>query len=594
MSSKHSPSKIEMGQEQPQPTMKQRGSHPLSRLILAAGAALVLVAGLHSCNHNSRGHTEPHRPHYKTGNYSHSERLKPMCPQLPALTPSDRLQPLLDSIEQTPGYTDAVLERLSNAVKIQTVSYDNMTNVPPTPGNDPAHAPFLAFHAHLRTAFPLVHARMDLRVINEYSLLYTWKGSDEAVAPMVLMAHIDVVPVLPETVNQWTHEPFSGLIDKKNGLVWGRGSSDTKSTLLGTLEAAERLLGAGYTPKSDVYFAFGHDEEISGYQGARKIAEYMVKELGLTGKIGLLIDEGTSFDEFEGVPMANVAVAEKGYVDVSVTVETKGGHSSVPPKHTGIGLTALLVSALEAHPYPVSIPDSNPILGLVHCYAEHSPKPKKFFKWAVNHLPESRSKLAEKVASISPSFEALLGTTQATDIIFGGLKVNALPEKVTTVINHRIAVDSSLAEVQAHLTSILKPVAIKNGLDFVIHDFISESVGILLSPDSLGTVTVRTNSGVGLEPSPMSPSVGSGERAWNVLEGSIRHVYEAAYDNLIVTPSMMAGNTDTRHYWNLTKNIYRFGPGRGANVHTVNEYVSIDGYLDAIKFYEALIRNWNS
>ncbi|KAJ3399020.1 hypothetical protein HDU80_008337 [Chytriomyces hyalinus] len=556
MSSKQSPSKIEMGQEQPQPTMKQSGSRPLSRLLLAAGAALVLVAGLHSCSHNSRGHPEQHRSHSKTSNYVHSDRLQPMCPQLPALTPSDRLQPLLDSIEQTPGYTDAVLERLSNAVKIQTVSYDNMTNVPPTPGNDPAHAPFLAFHAHLRTAFPLVHARMDLRVINEYSLLYTWKGSDEAAAPMVLMAHIDVVPVLPETVNQWTHEPFSGLIDKKNGLVWGRGSSDTKSTLLGTLEAAERLLGAGFTPKSDVYFAFGHDEEISGYQGARKIAEYMVKELGLTGKIGLLIDEGTSFDEFEGVPMANVAVAEKGYVDVSMTVETKGGHSSVPPKHTGIGLTALLVSALEAHPYPVSIPDSNPILGLVHCYAEHSPEPKKF--------------------SNGPS------------------TIFQKAEKVTTVINHRIAVDSSLAEVQAHLTSILKPVAIKNGLDFVIHDFISENVGILLSPDSLGTVTVRTNSGVGLEPSPMSPSVGSGERAWNVLEGSIRHVYEAAYDNLIVTPSMMAGNTDTRHYWNLTKNIYRFGPGRGANVHTVNEYVSIDGYLDAIKFYEALIRNWNS
>ncbi|KAI8830693.1 hypothetical protein BJ741DRAFT_652126 [Chytriomyces cf. hyalinus JEL632] len=489
MSFKHCPSKIEMGQEQPQPTMKQRGSHPLSRLLLAAGAALVLVAA--------------------------------------------------------------------------TLGLDRTR--------------FLAFHAHLRTAFPLVHARMDLRVINEYSLLYTWKGSDEGAAPMVLMV--------------------SGLMNHSLGSLTKRtawfGDGDPATPSRRFLEHSKR-------PKdflAQVLLlnpAFGHDEEISGYQGARKIAEYMVKELGLTGKIGLLIDEGTSFDEFEGVPMANVTVAEKGYVDVSLTVETKGGHSSVPPKHTGIGLTALLMSALEAHPYPVSIPDSNPILGLVRCYAEHSPKPKKFFKWAVNHLPESRSKLAEKVASISPSFEALLGTTQATDIIFGGLKINALPEKVTTVINHRIAVDSSLAEVQAHLTSILKPVAIKNGLDFVIHDFISESVGILPSLDSLGTVTVRTNSGVGLEPSPMSPSVGSGERAWNVLEGSIRHAYEAACDNLIVTPSMMAGNTDTRHYWNLTKNIYRFGPGRGANVHTVYEYVAIDGYLDGIKFYEALIRNWNS
>ncbi|KAJ3059303.1 hypothetical protein HDU99_006405, partial [Rhizoclosmatium hyalinum] len=73
-------------------------------------------------------------------------------------------------------------------------------------------------------------------------------------------------------------------IDEKNGLLWGRGSGDTKATFMGHLEAVEKLLEAGFTPKRTVYLAYGHDEEISGHQGARKLAEYLEHDLKLAGK----------------------------------------------------------------------------------------------------------------------------------------------------------------------------------------------------------------------------------------------------------------------------------------------------------------------
>jgi Gly-Xaa carboxypeptidase len=69
---------------------------------------------------------------------------------------------------------------------------------------------------------------VQLEHINTHGLLYTYQGSDAALKPIVFTAHQDVVPVDASSEARWTHAPFSGLIDEKLGLVWGRGSSDDK------------------------------------------------------------------------------------------------------------------------------------------------------------------------------------------------------------------------------------------------------------------------------------------------------------------------------------------------------------------------------
>ncbi|KAI8621852.1 hypothetical protein BC830DRAFT_1160164 [Chytriomyces sp. MP71] len=475
--------------------------------------------------------------------------------------------------------------RLSAAISVRTVSYDNLTNLAPGPIDvpDPVRAPLEDFHVLLEKAFPRVHSNLERTVVNRYSLLFKWSGTypgGPGNEPMVLMAHQDVVPALPDTIDQWTHDPFAGYIDLDLGRIWGRGASDCKSTLMGQLEAVEALLAAGFTPSRDIYLAYGSDEEISGHQGAKYIAEHMETKLGLTGKIGLIVDEGSAFEMFLGVPVANVAVTERGYVDVGVTVETKGGHSSVPPPHTGIGYTALLISAIEDAEYESSLSDENPLLQYVKCYVGHADNPDKELTRAVARLNKGgRKVLVDRLSHLSNEWHSLLTTTQAVDVITGGLKVNALPEKVTTLINHRISVDSSLAETQKHLLRAIVPVAKKHRLDLPTN----------------GKVTVAPNFGYGLEPSPVSPSIGSGVRAWDILEGTIHAVYDPVYhEKVVVSPGMMTGNTDTRWYHNLSTNIYRFAPARGTNIHTVDEYVTIDDYVNAIKFYETLIRNWSA
>ncbi|KAJ3083361.1 hypothetical protein HK100_009467 [Physocladia obscura] len=235
------------------------------------------------------------------------------CDQVPALVPdSSRLN---DSQLFSPEFAATAAKRLSQAVQIPTVSFDNMTDLAPTVPDASVHLPFLRFHTFLENAFPLVHKHLLRRVINKYSLLYSWKGTNHYAAPLILMAHIDVVPVLPETANLWTHDPFSGYIDHENGFLWGRGAGDTKATVLGTLEAVEALLKATngkYLPNSDIYLAFGHDEEISGYQGAKSIADYLQHDLGLAGKVGLIVDEGPGFGEVNDVRLATVGTGEKG------------------------------------------------------------------------------------------------------------------------------------------------------------------------------------------------------------------------------------------------------------------------------------------
>jgi Gly-Xaa carboxypeptidase len=196
--------------------------------------------------------------------------------------------------------------------------------------------------------------------IKRYSLLYIWKGQNTTLPSLFLASHIDVVPVPDETLTQWTHPPFAGFSDGKT--VWGRGASDTKSTLVAVLEAVERLLEEGFVGERNVILAFvrprlfffmirfcvvrvlisfffllwgkGHDEEVSGYQGAKYISR-RVQELGYT--IGMIIDEGVSKENLgageEGLVL--VGTAEKGYMDMEVVVNMPGGHSSIPPDHTG-------------------------------------------------------------------------------------------------------------------------------------------------------------------------------------------------------------------------------------------------------------------
>src|SRR5688572_11676053 len=141
-------------------------------------------------------------------------------------------------------------ERLAGAVRIGTISHaDGATDL----------ASFHRLHAFLESSFPRVHATLSRETVNRGSLLFRWRGTDSSLKPILLMGHLDVVPVEPATESNWQHDPFGGAI--VDGFIWGRGSIDNKSGVLGTLEAVETLLAEGFTPERTIYLAYGHDEE---------------------------------------------------------------------------------------------------------------------------------------------------------------------------------------------------------------------------------------------------------------------------------------------------------------------------------------------
>src|SRR5512140_98330 len=159
--------------------------------------------------------------------------------------------------------SDEIAERVAEIVRCKTISMIE---------EDPEQArTFAGLRQTLQRLYPHLHKKLDLQLFNEHALLYTWHGSDPELAPVVLMAHYDVVPVSPDSLAQWEHPPFSG--DIADGFVWGRGALDDKSQLAGILEAVEELVMLEYQPKRTFYLAFGHDEEIGG-TGQKAFVEY--------------------------------------------------------------------------------------------------------------------------------------------------------------------------------------------------------------------------------------------------------------------------------------------------------------------------------
>lgn len=573
-----------------------------------------------------------------------------VCPQVPEYDAKAALGELKIEL---PTIREAV-DRLSQAVQIDTAVQDNWVD----PNEDPEPwAKFEAFANYLEKAFPAVHAYespLKREFLHKHGLLYIWPGSDTSLKPLLLTAHQDVVPIDQTTQHDWLFPPFSGYIDLVNQTVWGRGAFDCKVRLLGTLSAAESLLRSNWTPRRTIVLAYGYDEEVGGEQGAQYLGERLQELYGNDG-IAMLVDEGmpvySAYDvESFGAPIAAPAVSEKGALNVRVEVRSKGGHSSMPPPHTSIGLLSKIVTFLEDHPFPDKIKEkSEAQIRFLQCLRDHPRVPKKlrhalleleyaersldagFLRLYAAELPvyerlylaaapitvqQNRLERARKrvLELLNDNTRLVLKTTQAVDVIEGGVKVNALPESAHAIVNHRIAPYSSVAETQDRYKKLLTSVARTLDLSFT-------AFGEELVPHtnaSAGALVV-TNESWMRDVAHISPFEGKNAGPFRLLSSVIRqtwHLDEPRHvlheganaaptskkpfkDSVRVTPSTMFANTDTFWYRNLTQNVFRFGPATLHRdltgipmlhtTHTVNEHVPIDAIMKAIEFYTNLM-----
>ncbi|RDW67020.1 hypothetical protein BP5796_09769 [Coleophoma crateriformis] len=509
----------------------------------------------------------------------------PACPQFPALKPmgidqTELQQKVMLEIDSD-DFFDKSLKRLQGAVQIPTESFDDLGEV----GVDERWEIFKEFHAYLEKTFPLVFSKLEITKPNTYGLLINWQGKDKSMKPYLFMAHQDVVPVLAVTESRWKYPPYSAHYDGR--FVWGRGASDCKNNLMGVLGTLETLLEQDFVPERTIMAGFGFDEEISGFHGAAYIAKELEDKLG-KNSIELIIDEGgLGIKEMYGATFALPGLGEKGYMDIKITVETEGGHSSVPPDNTGIGILSRIVAAIEDAPYSPDLTPANPYFTTLQCAAEYGPSISKALKKSIKKSLTSKSEakaLAEYLAKDDIKNRYLMQTSQATDLVSGGVKINALPEKVYAVVNHRIAVESRIADIRANMQTVLEEKILSK---FSMSLDAWGSVSGNTSAKSTGQIILEDFS-VPLEPSPVSPY---DTDAYRVFTGTIKQVLG---EDIIVAPSIMTGNTDTKYYWDLSKNIYRFSPVREEgrfNAHTVDERVGMKEHMEGIKFYTQIILN---
>ena len=451
-----------------------------------------------------------------------------------------------DKVSSIPLNYQQAAQRLAGSLKFKTISYQQ-----PEKRDE---SQFLGFHQYLNDSYPLVHQTLELTKINQLSLLYRWKAnSPSKLKPIVIMGHFDVVPVDPSTLDDWQYPPFDGVVAKGN--IWGRGTLDDKGAVLAILESIEYLISEGFAPNRDVYFSFGHDEEIGGNEGAEKAVEYLKKK---NLKFEYVIDEGGFVTErmmpgFD-LPLALIGVAEKGYLSVALSVQSDGGHSSVPPPSTSIGIVSQAIVKLENNQLkPRLVTATEKMLTTI---GRNMPFGKRlvfanlwlFKPFLIDQLVQSKLT------------NATIRTTTAATVFNAGEKENALPINASAIVNFRLLPGDSIESVIAHISKVID--------------------------DDRVTIKVLK----GGEATPISSTEST------IYKQLIQVIDKVSPEQgMVIVPNLMVGGTDSKHFVELSENVYRFNgvkinPESFTGFHGTNEYLPVEEYQRAINFYYQLLK----
>ncbi|MBQ3128531.1 MAG: M20/M25/M40 family metallo-hydrolase [Clostridia bacterium] len=434
-----------------------------------------------------------------------------------------------------PKRTDEYCAKLSEMVQYETISKRGEVNT----------EKFLGFHKVLEKLFPTVHEKLEKTEIDG-NLLFKWKGKSSE-KPILIMSHQDVV----EATGEWKYPPFSGEIAE--GKVWGRGTSDTKCTVMAFFQAAEELLKAGYTPDCDVYIASSCTEEIGG-DGAPKIVDYLDKQ-GV--KLFLVCDEGGGIiqDPIAGIKgnFAMVGVFEKGYGDVKFIARSTGGHASAPPKNTPIARLSKFVAAVDKkNPFNVEfMPEVEAMFTKLAPYAGFG------LRLIFGNLWLFKPLMKKLLPMISAQAGAMLSTTIAFTMAEGSNGYNVIPQEASICANMRYIPHQGTDESLEVITNLAKKYDIET--EVVYRGYPSPCVDI------------------------------HGE-AFKMVESAI----EECFPGVGCSPYVVTGATDARFYSKICDSCVRFapviyGPEQMKGMHGLNENIECNTLAGAVDFYKKII-----
>jgi len=442
-------------------------------------------------------------------------------------------------IENVAVNAEETAARLARMIRCKTVSSLDGLNV----NKDE----FDKFRVLLAELYPRVHKSCKLERMGTSGILYTLKGKSDA-APVVFMAHYDVVPAEERA---WDKPAFEGILE--DGVLWGRGTLDTKGTLCAILEAAESLVAGGFVPENDLYFAFSGDEEIAGDSAPLIVDEF--QKCGVAP--AMVLDEGGAVVEgvFPGVslPCAMIGTAEKGMLDVELSVEGRGGHASTPPPHTPVGVLARAVTRIENRPFKSRL--TPPVAVMFDTLGRHS---SFVYRLVFANLWCFKPLLELMCRKLGGELNAMMRTTCAFTMMEGSGATNVIPPVAKVTANLRILGGETVENAVAHMKSTAD------------------------DPD------IKFRAIYGMDPSPNSLVSGN---SWETLKNAVSQTWPGA----LVSPYMMFACTDSRHYHRICDHVYRFSAmalsrEERATIHGHNERIPLNTLVKLVQFYTRLIR----
>ena len=442
---------------------------------------------------------------------------------------------------------ERALKNLSNAIAIPTISYPDKSKVD--------YSQFEKFHKFLEETYPLIHKTLEKEVVQEASLIYRWKGTRDDLDPIALLAHQDVVPISEGTEQDWKYEPFSGYNDGE--FIWGRGTLDMKNHLIGVMDAVETLLEEGFVPERDVYLLFGQDEEVVASEfGGAKCIMTTLKNRGI--HLDSVLDEGGAIIPInvKGIlnekELVGIGIAEKGYTDFEITVNSKGGHSSQPPVHSGLGELADVIKDLENHQFKAELMPF--IKDLFSNVGRNCTYPARLVMCNLDLLQPLLKYGMTKI----PFAACLVRTTTAVTMAQGSPAANVLPQKSSITVNFRQMPGTTVEDVEKHIRKVCRNKDIE--------------VKVLKAKEA----------------SKFSPT---DSRTFKIIEELVMQDNSGA----IVAPYLVMGGTDACYYEPICENIYRYAPYRVSIellrcTHGTNERIPVEAVAPAIAFFKKYIR----
>ena len=379
------------------------------------------------------------------------------------------------------------------------------------------------------------------------NLVARLRGSNPNAAPILLLAHIDVVEALPEDWSPDIH-PFEFM--ERDGYFYGRGTSDDKDECAIHTANLIRLHREGFVPDRDIVIALTADEE----GGTRNGVQFLLDEHRELIDAAFALNEGGGGTEREGRKVSNnVQGAEKVYQSFDFAARNTGGHSSLPVKKNAIYDLSQALLAVQEYEFPVMLNEVT----------------EEFFDRAAELIGGETGEAMRRIAADpddagalavllrQPAHNARLRTTCVATQIEGGHAENALPQLARANVNCRLLPNHDPVEVARALQELVDP------------------FGVTVEPKADTT------------PSPPSPLT-------DEVLGAITRITEQMWPGVPVLPTMSTGATDGLYLRNAGIPVYGvsgiFGDMDDVRAHGQDERIRIDHFHEGQEFLYRLVK----